>query len=258
MFRFRRVFLSLPFLCLAALAAQAATDPMVGAWKLNPQKSRLVDEMKIASLGGNKYSFDFGGPTPETIVVDGTDQPGMAGTTLAVTSGPDNWLVVRKKGGRVLLKGIWTLSKDGNQLHDDYTEFADNGKTTHVDYLYDRRAPGSGFAGDWVSTNGQVDAVYLMELRPYGDDGLSILVPSEGVTRNLKFDGKDYPNPGSTLNSLTSARRVNESTIELTDKSNNAILDIQQISVSPDGKTLTITMHVPARTDANVLVFDRQ
>jgi hypothetical protein len=34
---------------------------MVGDWKLNPQKSKLIDEMKVTSLGGNKYFFDFGG-----------------------------------------------------------------------------------------------------------------------------------------------------------------------------------------------------
>ncbi len=48
----KRAFLLLPLACLAAAApAWAADDPMVGDWKLNPQKSTLSDEMKVTSLG---------------------------------------------------------------------------------------------------------------------------------------------------------------------------------------------------------------
>src|SRR5277367_2257040 len=77
--------------------AESADNPMMGNWKLNAQKSRLIDEMKIASLGGNKYSFDFGGGPPETIVADGTDQPGNSGTTMSTTIVSANeWRGVRK------------------------------------------------------------------------------------------------------------------------------------------------------------------
>jgi len=72
---FKHAFVLLSLTCLAAGAAWAAHDPMLGDWKLNPQKSKLIDEMQVMSLAGNKYSFDFGGGPPETIVVDGTDQP---------------------------------------------------------------------------------------------------------------------------------------------------------------------------------------
>jgi hypothetical protein len=53
------------FLLLAACAVTgvlwAAEDPFVGEWKLNPSKSTLTDQMKVESLGGKKYEFDFGG-----------------------------------------------------------------------------------------------------------------------------------------------------------------------------------------------------
>jgi hypothetical protein len=254
----KRVFLFLSLAFLASGAARAATDPMVGDWKLNPQKSKLVDEMKVASVGGNKYSFDFGGPQAETIAVDGTDQPGMAGTTLSVAAGEGNWVVVRKKGSRVLLRATWTLSKDGNQLQDDYTQFAENGPTTHVVYLYDRRGPGERFAGDWVSTSQQIDSVYLLNVRPFEDGGLSIAVPAEGNTQKVKFDGKDYPQSGSEPGRVTSARRVNERTVELTDKRGENVVRTKEMSISEDGKTLIMTIREPTRTDPNVLVFDRQ
>lgn len=42
---FKRAVLLLPLACLAAgAAAWAADDPMVGDWKLNPEKSKLTDD----------------------------------------------------------------------------------------------------------------------------------------------------------------------------------------------------------------------
>jgi hypothetical protein len=255
----KHAILLLVFAGLAAGAAWAADDPMVGDWKLNPQKSKLVDEMKVASLGGNKYSFDFGGGQPETIVADGIDQPGIFGTTLAVTAAaPDEWRVVRKKDGRIEVTGIWTLSKDGSKLHDDYTEVGDNGKTIHVVYVYERRAAGPGFAGDWVSTSEQVDTVYKLQVRPYEGDGLSITSSLDGVAKNIKFDGRDYPSADPAANRVTSARRVSERTIQVTDKSRGKIVATREISVSADGKTLTTTINAPGRSEPDVLVFERE
>src|SRR6476660_4674627 len=80
-----------------------ANDHFVGKCKLNPSRSKLTDEMKVESVGGNKYAFDFGSGNAETIEADGTDQPGIFGTTLSVTvEGPNTWKVIRKKDGRTI------------------------------------------------------------------------------------------------------------------------------------------------------------
>src|ERR1041385_4595549 len=110
-------------------------DPFVGDWKLNPSRSKVTDVMNVQSVDGNKYAFDFGGGS-ETIVADGTDQPGNSETTLSVTiEGPDAWKVVRKKAGSLLISARWKLSQDRNTLSDDYTELAQDGQVSvHADY----------------------------------------------------------------------------------------------------------------------------
>ena len=253
----KRAFLLAPVVCFVG-AAWVADDPMIGDWKLNPQKSKLTDEMTVTRLGGNKYSFDFGGGNPETIIVDGTDQPASFGSTFQVTEvSPDEWRGVRKKDGHVRVKGIWKLSKDENTLHDDFTYFAADGKTTHLIYVYERRGGGPGFAGDWVSTGEQVDTVYVVQVKPFEGDGLSF-INSAQWTKNVNFDGKDYPNVGSPVKMVSSAHRINRRTVELTDKVDGKIVDTQQIRVSEDGKTLTMTVRAPGQTEPNLLVFDRQ
>lgn len=246
--------------CLFAAALWAADDPFVGEWKLNPGKSRFPDEMKVASAGTNKYAFDFGAGSAETIATDGTDQPGLAGTTLSVTvEGPNSWKVVRKKDGRMLLTAYWKLSQDGNTLKDDYTEFPPNGSSSNVKYVYKRTAGSSGFAGTWESTSEEVNSVFVLKVQPYEGDGLSLINPVEGVTKSLKFDGKDYPNEGPNVaqGSVSSGRRVNERTLQLTDKMNGKTVGTEEIELSPDHKTLTMTVHAGGRSKPNILVFDR-
>ena len=247
----------------ATCALWAANDPFVGDWKLNPSKSKLTDQMKVESLGANTYAFDFEGDgSAETIVIDGTDQPGDSGTTLSVTAeGLDALKVVRKKDGRLLLTANWKLSKDGNTLTDDFSEISPNGTAATVNYVYKRTAGGSGFSGTWVSTSEAVNFVFVIQIRPYEGDGLSIINSTSQLTRNMKLDGKDYPNvgPNAAIVAASSVRRLDEHTLELTDKrSNGKVYDTQQIKLSSDLKTLTMSMQTVGRSEPQIYVFERQ
>ena len=238
--------------CLAAGALGAADDPLVGKWKVNPSKSVLTDEMKVASLGGNKYSLDFGGGTPETIVADGTDQKANFGTTVSATMvSPNEAIIVRKKDGKVQVRGIWTLAKDGSQLHDDFTYFPDNGKTVHLVYVYDRKGGGAGFGGDWVSTSGQVEAGIELEIQPYESGGLAFSSPDLGLAAKVKLDG-NVSAGAETPPATFSGRRVNQHCVELTNKSQT-----DRFEVSSDLKTLTMSVRRAGDDTAkNTLVFE--
>ena len=255
---FKRTFQALLVTFLMIGTLWAATDSFIGDWKLNPSKSKVIDVMKVESLGGQKYAFDFGGG-PEKIAVDGTDQTGGYGTMLAVTvEGPDRWKVVRKKDGRMLLTANWKLSQDSNSLTDNYTEFGQNGSPSTTNYLYKRTAGGSGFAGTWESTM-PIDEAYVLQIRPYEKDGLSFIKSSDKVTQNVKFDGKDYPIEGTSIRGLTSSvRRVDERTLEITDKIEGKILRTEHIELSPDLKTLTRTIRPVGQREPNIFVFERQ
>lgn len=223
----------------------AANDPFVGQWTLNPSRSRLTDEMKVTKVSRDKYAFELGGGEPETIVIDGTFQPGIGGTTLSVAPEGPNWKVVRKKDGRTLLTATWTLSKDGTSLTDDFTSFGQDGSPSNVKYLYKRTAGDTaGFAGTWVSTNEMVNSAITLRISPYENDGLS-LTSSAGATTNLKFDGE-------------SARRLSTSAVEVIQRSEGEVTLTKQYELSPDLKTLTITTRIAGRASPNIFVFERQ
>jgi len=240
---------------MAAGVMAAAQNPFIGEWKLNPLKSRMPDEMKIESKGGNTYSFNFDG-TPEIIVADGTDQPGVQGTTLAVKAdGPDTWIVVRKKDGKELIRATWKLAKDGSTLTDFFREFVPDGSTMSMDYVYQRNGASSGIAGDWRSIKETMNTPSALHVKAYQGDGLTfIMTPLLLVPKNVKLDGKDYPSPdGSTA----SVRQVDEHTLEITDKAAGKPIDTEEIVISSDGKTLTITVHATGQSEPNVFAFER-
>jgi hypothetical protein len=254
----KRILEILTAVCLATGMAWAAESPFIGEWKLDSWKSRMPDEMKVQSKGGNKYSFDFGGGA-EMIVADGSDQPGYGGTLLSVKAeAPDTWIVERKKDGRLLLKATWKLSKDGSTLTDYYREFESDGSTLSMDYVYQRNGGGSGFVADWLSIKETMNSPFLMKVKEFQGDGLSFITPSERP-KNVKFDGKEYPieepNAGGASSSV---RRVDERNLVITDKAGGKVTATEEMELSADLKTLTITVHITGRDKPNVMVFERK
>ena len=219
----------------------------------------MPDEMKVQSAGANKYAFDFGGGA-ETIIVDGSDQPGLGGTVLSVTAeAPNTWIVKRKQGSRLLLNATWQLSSDGRTLTDHFRGFESDGSALSMDYVYRRAGKGTGFAGDWQSIKETMNSPYLMEVKEFQGNGLSFIIPSQRKTKNVKFDGRDYPNEGASVarEASSAARRLDERALVITDKLGGKVTDTEDVVLSTDLKTLTMTVHVAGREQPIVLVFER-
>lgn len=247
---------------LITTSLRAADNPFVGKWKLNGSKSRLPDEMKVKKISANKYAFGFeGGDYAETIVADGTDQPGVFGTTFSVSvEGPNSWKVVRKTDGKILLTANWKLSEDGNTLDDDFTFVQPDESKFNVYYVYKRTAGGPGFDGTWESTSETVNSVFELQIQPYESDGLAFIIPSEGIVKNLKFDGKDYAyeRPNVKAKFASSIRRVDERTLALTDKVDGKLAGTEEIKISPDHHVLTMTIQSGGQSRPEIRVFDRE
>jgi hypothetical protein len=240
----------------------AADDPFVGKWNLNPSKGKPTDQMKIEVAGAHRYTITFAPGAVDTVVADGSDQPGLRGTTFSITvNGSSNWKVIRKKEGRTLLTANWTLSGDDKTLTDAYTEYEPDGSTLNLHYVYERTAGNSGFPGTWVSVSEGVNSVIELQIQPYQGDGLSIDSPAAQVTMNIKFDGNDYPvlGPNVAPGSASSGRRANQRSLEIADKFHGKITDTRQIKLSTDLKTLTMTVRpVGQSKPKDILVFNRE
>jgi hypothetical protein len=268
-----RIFQLLLGASLVTSSVWAANDPIVGKWKVNSSKSKLNDEMKVEVAGANRYAITFVPGQVETVAADGSDQPGMDGTTLSVTvKGPNSWEVVRKMKGRTLIRALWTLSEDDKTLNDAFTQYLPDGttlfsqplpdgSTLFLPYVYERTAGNSGFPGTWDSESAKVAAGIELQIQPYERDGLSFKRSDEEMAKRIKLDGNDYPDlsPNGDTGSAYSCRRVNERSLEITEKSKGKITGTRQIELSTDLKTLTVTVRLVGQSrPQSILVYDRE
>jgi hypothetical protein len=215
--------------------------------------------MTVQNKGGDRYVFELGAG-PEAVVTDGSPQPGYGGTLLSVMPlAPDTWIVERRQGGRLLLRATWKLSADGQTLSDYFRGFNADGSLLSMDYVYRRSEDGAGFAAVWRSVRETLNAPFVLQVTAYEGDGLAFDNPFEQITRKLKFDGRDYPREGANAGpgAFASVRRVDARRLVITDKRNGKVTDTQEVGLSADLKTLTITQRIVGQDRPNVFVFRR-
>jgi hypothetical protein len=260
--------------CLVAGTVWAADNPFVGKWKVVPPKSKLYDEMKVEVAGANRYTLTFGPGQVDTVVADGSDQPALSGTTLSITvKGPNSWVVTRKINGRTLLTAYWTLSDDGKTLNDAFTQYLPdgttlfsqplpNGSTLFLPYLYERTEGNSGFLGTWDSDSAKVSSGIELKIEPYESGGLSFKRSDEETVKTIKLDGNDYPDldpNGGQKGIAYSARRLDELSLEVTEKFKGKITGARQMELSNDLKTLTVTVRLAGQSKPqSILVYNRE
>jgi len=260
------ISLTTMLLCVGAPLSRAADQPFIGKWKLNLSKSKLADQMTITPAGANRYTLSFDGTADnETLLADGTDQPGVQGSTISITiESPNNWKIVRKQGDRTVVDANWKLSDDGKTLTDTFLGNQPDGSTSRVDLAYkraDNSAGSSGIPGTWETTEEKMDTAYEIEIRPYETDGLTFQVSGGVPANNVKFDGKEHSPDGASPaagSATTSARRLGDHSIELTKKLKGKIVETREITISSDLKTLTMTRHLVDQRVPNILIFDRE
>lgn len=245
---------------LASLALSGlwtASDPFVGAWKLDVSRSVIVDQMVVEAAGPDKFTFRFEGAPAETIIADGTEQPGVQGTTLAVKAeGPRRMSVVRKQGGQVIVSAHWRLAADGRTLRDDFTQPGADGSDSVTHYVYKRMKGGSGFTADWESTTPPTGFKYELQIQAYEGKGLSFVSP--GLSKSIIFDGRNHPVPGAADGVTATGRRQGARAVTYTEDAGGKFLDARTLRLSADGKTLTMNIRRAGQVTPGKFVFERE
>jgi hypothetical protein len=236
--------LNLAIALLVPTAAMAA-GPFDGTWKMQLDSIQFSTRPDVYTLKQGVYKCSSCVP-PYSVKADGTDQKVKGHSyydTIAVHEVDARTVqVMAKLDGKPANSDSMSVSADGTTLTETFRDMSGSQTVTGTQ-VSKRIAPGAAGAhaisGSWKTekvpeiSDAGATTTYKMT-----SDGLQM--SWNGQSYDAKFDGKKYltaNDPGKTWVSL---RRVSDRVIEETDTRDGKVVDVYRMTVSADGKTMTI------------------
>jgi hypothetical protein len=234
-------FLLLPML---AWAEQSLFD---GTWKIDLNSAQFAKKPVVLLLQYGVFHCSTCDPQID-VKADGTEQPiegSKSVDTMVVKIVNDRTLEsTSKKDGKVVSASKSTVTADGKTTTLEFTDYpmASNQPVTGK-IIYTRVAsgpPGSHLvSGSWrIQKVNQSENALILTLKSSAD-GLMMSRPI-GESVDAKFDGKDYPVKGAPAGYTVSLSKQNDRSIVTTTKRDGKVVQVEYITVSADGKSLSI------------------
>jgi len=231
---------------LWAPASSFAQSPFDGTWRINLDQAKMSPTPSVFSV--NKGMYDCSSCSPKIHVkADGQDQSviGQPYDTISVREiDAKSIAITTKKSGKTVSEQTRTVSDNGKTLTAKITGHPENSdETVSVEVTATRvgKAPAgaNGTSGSWQNNKVNESENGLITTYKNSGDELSMSTPT-GVSYTATLDGKDYPVKGSYNYNSVSLKRIDDRTMEETDKRDGKVVDVSRITVSPDGKEMTI------------------
>jgi len=223
-----------------------AQSPFDGTWHTKMDQSKFSPKPIVFSTKDGKYDCMSCGPQVH-VKADGQDQSvtGQTYDTVSVHEIDSKSIELKtKKSGKPVYEQTRTVSDDGKTLTVKTTSHRpDSDQSTTAEATLTRvgkaTAGANGTSGSWrVNKINQSENALSTTYKGNGDE-LTMSHPT-GESYTAKLDGKDYPVKGAYGWTSVSLKQINDHTIEETDKRDGTVTDVAKITVSPDGKTMTV------------------
>jgi len=243
----RLLCVALLFTTLPALAAERFT----GTWKLDVASAKFSQKPAIFEIGNGTFKCVSCDP-PVTVKADGEDQAvsGHASyDTESVRIIDDRSIEqIEKKAGKTVLKAKFTVSSDGAAATEEFTTWPASSDKPVTGGVTLKRVGKStagmhAFSGSWLADKAQnISENALLATFEQTADGLKMTQPT-GEHYDAKLDGKTYPYGGSADVQQVVLKRIGPRAIEETDKRGEKVVSTAEMTVSPDGKSMTMVVH---------------
>lgn len=230
---------------LAMPALLRAQGPFDGTWHTNLDQAKFSPKPIDVSLQNGMYDCSSCNPKIH-VKADGQDQPvsGQPYDTISVREIDSKSIeIVTKKNGKPESEQTRVVSDDGQVMTVRTTTHSENGDqavTAEATLTRIGTAAGAnGTSGSWrISRLSQGETGLDVTYKSDGD-GLSMSTPG-GESYTAKLDGKSYPVKGAYFYDSVSLKRIDDHTIEETDKRDGKVVQVSTMTVASDGKTMTV------------------
>jgi hypothetical protein len=247
---------------LAVPAVSIAQSPFDGTWKTNMAQAKLSPKPNVFYLSQGWYHCVSCNPAIDA-KADGQDQAvtGQAYDTISVQEvDPKTLAFVTKKAGKLDFEQTRSVSSDGKSLTIKTTSHPLNSDQTVTAEVAAKRVgikPSGVHAtsGEWqISKISQSENGLLTTYKTSGDE-LTMTTPT-GESFTAKFDGQDYPAKGAYTYDTVSLKKIDDHTIEQTEKRDGKVVAVSKIAVA--GKTMKIESTNKLTDRTNVFVATKQ
>jgi len=239
---------SIALLMPTVAAAQKAFD---GTWKVDIDNAQFPTRPYVYVLTDGTYRCSSCIP-PIEVKADGEDHkvtgnPYYDSVSIKVIN--DRSIAESdKKSGKTVATSTTTISADGKTMK---VEFSDNNNTNAQPMtgtaIATRIALGPAgshaISGSWkMSKMENVSESASMITFRVGAGNLHMSNPT-GQSYTAKLDGTEAPFQGDPGQTSVSVRQIDTNTIEETDKRDGKVIGVQRFEITPDGKTIHITVY---------------
>lgn len=233
----------LALLCAGSVAsAQSAFD---GTWKINMAQTKFSPKPNVFYLSQGWYHCVSCSPAFD-VKADGNDQvvAGQSYDTISVKEvDPNSIAIVTKKGGKVDFEQTRTVSADGKTLTVKTTSHPISSDETVTATATGKRVgvKPSGVqatSGDWQIVKVEESDNGLKTTYKLNGDELTMSEPT-GETYTAKLDGTDAAVKGAYGYDTVSLKKINDHTLEETEKRNGNVIEVNTITVS--GKNMKVS-----------------
>ena len=241
-------FLASALAIAAAFSAATgwAQSSFNGTWHTDLAKSKLSPKPNVFYLSQGWFHCVSCNPTYD-VKADGTDQAvtGQSYDTVSVSVVDDKTIsVTAKKAGKVTFEQTRSVSGDGKTLTVKTTSHpmnSDQSITGGITAKLSGVAPAGVHAtsGAWVIEKAQSSDNGLDTTFKVSGDEISMTDPT-GSSYTAKLDGTDAPYKGSYSTDTVSVKKIDAHTIEETDKRGGQVIEVDRMTVAPNGKTMTV------------------
>ena len=258
----KELFVACALFLVAALWAPTssfAQSPFDGTWHTNIAQTKFSPKPHVFYLSQGWYHCVSCNPSFD-VKADGQDQAvtGQTYDTVSVREvDPKSIALTTKKGGTTVSEQTRTVSANGKTLTIKNTYHPMGGGqplTAETTATLVGIAPSGVHAasGTWRITKVQESDNGLTTTYKTTGDELSMSSATGSYT--AKLDGKDYPATGAYTYNFVSLKRIDAHTIEETDKRDGTVVGVSKMTVSSDGKKMTVvsTNKLTDRTTTSV------
>jgi hypothetical protein len=223
---------------LGTPVASIAQTSFNGTWKVdfNPAMPKKIN---VWLLQNGSYKCTSCSPIVD-VRADGKDQPvkGQPYDTISVRIVDSRTVEeIEKKNGSVVSYEKFTVSHDGNTVTDEF------GNWKLIMSRVEKALVGAHeLSGSWqpLKMESISDNELLVTYKLEGEV-FSMSRPT-GQSYSAKLNGADAPYKGDSDTNGVALKRIDNNTIEETDKLNGKVVSVTRLTVAPDGKSMTVSV----------------